>query len=76
MLLSNESQLIEQAKLAYSPLGKASEKISNKQKKETNEDQGKKQRKITEEDGKQLVESNTFVEEMILILITSKLVIL
>ena len=76
MLLSNESQLIEQAKLAYSPLGKAFEKISNKQKKETNEDQVKKQRKITEEDGKQLVESNTFVEEMILILITSKLVIL
>ena len=32
MLLSNESQLIEQAKLAYSPLGKP---LKNKQTKKT-----------------------------------------
>ena len=45
--------MIEQAKFAYSPLGKAFEK-----QRKTIEEQGKKQIKGVEDHGKQLAESN------------------
>ena len=50
--------MIEQAKFAYSPLGKAFEKQTK-----TIEDQGKKQIKAIEDDEKQLVESNELIKK-------------
>ena len=54
--------MIEQTKFTYSPLGKALEKQTK-----GIEDQGEKQIKATEEHGKQLVESNALVKEMVMI---------
>ena len=54
----NQRRVIEQAKFAYSPLGKAFEKQTK-----TIEDQGKVQIKAAEKHGKQLVESNEFVKK-------------
>ena len=50
--------MIEQAKFAYSPLGKAFEKQTK-----TIEDQGKKKIKAIEDDEKQLVESNELIKK-------------
>ena len=50
ILLSDQRRMIEQAKLTYSPLGKAFEKQIK-----TIKDQGEKQIKALEEHGKQLV---------------------
>ena len=53
MLLSNEKQIIEQAKCAYSPLGKAFGKQTK-----LIEDQIQKQIKATEDNRKQLANTN------------------
>ena len=53
ILPSNQSQIIEQAKFTYSPLGKTFEKQTK-----AIGDQGKKQIKALEEDGKQLIKSS------------------
>ena len=53
ILPSNQRQIIEQAKFAYSPLGKAFEKQT-----EIIEDRGEKQIKAIEDHGKQLIKSN------------------
>ena len=50
--------MIQQGKFTYSPSGKALEKQTK-----TIDDQGRKQIKPIEEDGKQLVESNALVEK-------------
>ena len=57
VLSSNQKQIIEQAKFAYSPLGKPFEKEIK-----TIEDQGEKQIKALEDLGKQLVETNELTE--------------
>ena len=49
--------MIEQAKFAYSPLGKALEKETD-----TKKDQDKKQIKAIEDHGKQLAESNELIQ--------------
>ena len=63
ILLPDQSKMIEQAKLTYSPLGK------EKQIK-TIEDQGQKQVKGLEEHRKQLVESMHFLKEKVYQLIS------
>ena len=55
---SDHKKVIEQAKFAYSPLGKAFEKQTK-----TIKYQGKKQIKAIEHHGKQLVESNAIVKK-------------
>ena len=60
ILSSNQRRVIEETKFTYSPLGKASEK-----QKRAIEDQGEKQIKVTEEHGKELVESNALVKRII-----------
>ena len=50
--------MIEQAKVTYSPLGKAFEKQIK-----AIEDQGEKQIKVIEEHGKQLAKSNALVKK-------------
>ena len=57
-MLSNQRQLIEQAKVAYSPLGKAFEKQTK-----TIVDQWKKQIKVMEDNGKQLVKSDELIKK-------------
>ena len=52
-MLSNQRQIIEEAKFAYSPLGEAFEKQIK-----TIEDQGEKQMKALEDHGKQIVQSS------------------
>ena len=54
----NQRQVIEQAKFAYSPLGKASKKQTK-----TIEDQGKKQIKATKDHGKQLAEFDEIIRK-------------
>ena len=61
MLPSNQKQIIEQAKFAYSPLGKAFEEQIK-----AIEDQGEKQIKALEEHGKQLVKSSDEKEKRVL----------
>ena len=56
ILPSNQSQIIQQTKFTYSPLGKAFEKSNQK-----NKDQEEKQKKTIQEHRKQIVESNTLV---------------
>ena len=63
---SKQRQIIEQAKFAYSPLGRAFEKQTK-----TIEDQGKKQIKALEDHGKQLFVSNELIKR---ILISTKMV--
>ena len=58
LLLSNQRQIIERAKFAYFPLGKTFEKQTK-----SIEDQGKKQIKTIEGHGKQLAESNDFIQK-------------
>ena len=53
ILLSNQQQVIEQAKFSYSPMGKAFEKQTK-----TIEHQGKNQISVIKESGKQITESN------------------
>ena len=53
ILSSNQRQVIEQAKLTYSPLGKNFEKQTK-----ITEDQGKNQESAINESGKQIIESN------------------
>ena len=59
----DQRRVIEQAKFTYHPLGKASQKQTK-----TIEGQEKNHIKAIENHGKQLVESNAFVEKMIMIL--------
>ena len=62
ILPSDESQIIEQAKLTYSPLEKALEKQLK-----TIEIHGEIQIKAIEEHGKQLLESNVLVSNIVMI---------
>ena len=61
ILPSDQKRVTEQAKFTYSPLGKALEKQTK-----TIEDQGEKQIKENEENGKQLVESNVLVNKFLM----------
>ena len=54
----DQRMVIEQAKFAYSPLGKVFEKQTK-----TIEDQGKKQINAIEDHGKKLVECNEFIKK-------------
>ena len=58
ILPPNQRRVIEQAKFAYSPLGKAFEKQTK-----PIEDQGKKQIKTTEDHGKQSAKSNELIRK-------------
>ena len=63
ILLFDQSRIIEQASVTYSPLGKAFEKQI-----ETTESQDGKQIKAIEKHGKQLVKSNAVIQNTIMIL--------
>ena len=58
ILPPDQRGVIEQAKFAYSPLGKAFKKQTK-----ATEDQGKMQIKAIEDHGKQLVESNELIKK-------------
>ena len=58
ILPPDQRRVIEQAKFAHSPLGKAFEKQTK-----TIADYGKKQIKATEDHGKQLAESNELIKK-------------
>ena len=57
ILPSNQSQIIEQAKFTYSPLGKTLEKQTK-----TTESQGEKQIKAIDEHGKQVIKSSSEID--------------
>ena len=63
ILPSDQSRIIEQVEFTYSFLGKAFEKLIT-----TIESQGEKQVKAIKQYGKQLLESNAFIKNMIMIL--------
>ena len=61
ILLSNQQQIIEQAKFTYSPLGKAFEKQIK-----TIEDQGEKQIKAIQDNRKQLISGNDYKNRLLI----------
>ena len=61
ILPSNQQQIIEQAKFAYSPLGKAFEKQTK-----TIEDQGEKQIKAIQDNKQQLVSDDDYKDKLLI----------
>ena len=61
ILQSNKQQIIEQAKFAFSPLGKAFEKQTK-----TIEDQGKKQIKAIQDNKQQLISDNDYKDKLLI----------